>query len=148
MVLASKRFQSATPTARHAARGFSLMELMIVVAIVAILAAIAYPNYTDSVRRSNRSDGRAALMQAAQNLERYFTENNTYLNATIAEDPDTDIWATDTSTEGHYTLDFSVAPTATTYTLRATAIGSQALDTDCPALTLTHMGVRSPPECW
>ncbi len=63
--------------------GFSLIELMVVVAIVAILAAIAYPNYTDTVRRSNRSDARATLLQIAQSLERYFTENNTYAGATL-----------------------------------------------------------------
>ena len=148
MTSAGRRLPTAEPAARRLARGFSLIELMIVVAIVAILVAIAYPNYTDSVRRSNRSDGRAALMQAAQNLERYFTENNTYLGATIAEDPDTDIWATDTSTEGYFTLDFSVVPTATTYTLRATAVGPQARDEDCAQLTLTHLGVRSPDDCW
>ena len=131
---------------RHA--GFSLIELMIVITIVAILVAVAYPNYTDSVRRSNRSDGRAALLLAAQNLERYFTENNTYLGATIAEDPDTDIWATDTSAEGYYILDFSVEPTATTYTLRATATGTQARDEECPELRLTHLGERTPLACW
>lgn len=136
----------ATNLAR--ARGFSLIELMIVITIVAILVAVAYPNYTDSVRRSNRSDGRAALLLAAQNLERYFTENNTYLGATIAEDPDTDIWATDTSAEGYYTLDFSVDPTATTYTLRATATGTQARDEECAELTLTHLGERAPLACW
>lgn len=121
---------------------------MVVVAIVAILVAIAYPNYTKSVRRSNRSDARAALMQAAQNLERYFTQNNTYLGATIAAAPSTDIWSTTTSTAGYYTLAFSVVPTATTYTLRATAVGTQARDTTCAQLTLTQQGVRSPSTCW
>jgi type IV pilus assembly protein PilE len=42
----------------HAAKGFTLIELMIVVAVVGILAAIAYPSYQDSVRKSRRADAR------------------------------------------------------------------------------------------
>ena len=43
-------------------RGFTLLELMIVVAVVAILATVAYPSYLDSVRKSRRADGMAALV--------------------------------------------------------------------------------------
>ena len=131
---------------RHA--GFSLIELMVVVAIVAILAAIAYPNYTDTVRRSNRSDARATLLQIAQSLERYFTENNTYAGATLGEDAATDVWPTDTSTENHYTISFSVDPSATAYTLQAAATGFQDKDTECATMTLSHLGVRAPAACW
>lgn len=67
------------------AAGFTLMELMIVVAIVGILAAIAYPSYMDSVRKSRRADAKAALSNAVQALERYYTEKNTYLNATLGD---------------------------------------------------------------
>ena len=51
-------------------RGFTLVELMIVVAIVAILAAIGYPSYQNSVQKSRRADGRAALQEAAARQER------------------------------------------------------------------------------
>ncbi|MBK8132100.1 MAG: type IV pilin protein [Gammaproteobacteria bacterium] len=131
---------------RHA--GFSLIELMVVVAIVAILAAIVYPNYTDTVRRSNRSDARATLLQIAQSLERYFTENNTYAGATLGTAAATDVWPTTTSTENRYTISFSVAPSATAYTLRATATGFQDKDTECATMTLSHLGVRAPAACW
>lgn len=60
-------------------RGFTLIELMIVVVIVAILAAVAYPSYQDSVIKTKRAEGRAALMQAMQQQERYYTQNNTYV---------------------------------------------------------------------
>ena len=45
-------------------QGFTLIELMIVVAVVAILSSIAYPSYTEYVRRGHRAEARAGLLQA------------------------------------------------------------------------------------
>jgi type IV pilus assembly protein PilE len=56
-------------------KGFTLTEIMIVVAIIGIIAAIAYPSYQDSVRKSRRADARAVLLEAAQFMERRYTEN-------------------------------------------------------------------------
>ena len=63
---------------RHLDSGFTLIELMVVVAIVGILAAIAYPSYTEQVARSRRTDAQAALLQAAQWIERQYTVSNAY----------------------------------------------------------------------
>ena len=63
---------------RRTLSGFTLIELMIVVAIVGILAAVAYPAYTDSVRKGKRAEARAALMDLLQQQERYLSQTNTY----------------------------------------------------------------------
>ena len=60
-------------------KGFTLIELMIVVAIVAILAAAAYPAYTESVRKGKRAQGRTALAELLQQQERFMTQRNCYL---------------------------------------------------------------------
>jgi len=58
--------------------GFTLIELLVVVAIVAILAAIAYPSYRSQVQKTRRADAKAVLMQAAQHMERVYTESGSY----------------------------------------------------------------------
>ncbi|HQS30701.1 MAG: pilus assembly protein PilE [Polaromonas sp. 39-63-203] len=63
-------------------RGFTLIELMIVVAIVAIITSIAYPSYRDSVLKGKRAEGRAALTELLQQQERYMTQRNVYLEFT------------------------------------------------------------------
>ena len=68
----------------HHSNGFTLIELMIAVVIVGILAAIAYPNYTAYVERGKRSEGRALLLEAANLMERYYSNCNKYPRLTVA----------------------------------------------------------------
>ena len=115
-------------------RGFTLIELMITVAVIAILAAIAFPSYQDSLRKSRRTDAKNALTQAMANMERYYTENNTYLTAAICGTnplicPGSCSAGTCTSTEQNYTIALNPVPTATTFTIEAQPVaGPQYVD--------------------
>ena len=130
---------------QRAPRGFTLIELMIAVAIVGILTAIAYPSYAAYILRSRRSDATRALMQASSALERFYSQNQSYMqNATATYSATTLLPAlnlTTTTEGGFYTLSVSNLGT-TTYTLTATPIGTQSRDTTCGAFTLDYLGVR------
>ena len=69
---------------KHLHKGFTLIELMIVVAIVAILASIAYPAYTESIRKGKRAQARTALAELLQQQERHMTQRNCYMAFTTA----------------------------------------------------------------
>ena len=59
--------------------GFTLIEMMITVAIVAILASVAYPAYTEQIRKGKRAECRSGLLQSMQQQERYYTQFNQYV---------------------------------------------------------------------
>lgn len=86
---------------RAFARGFTLIELMIVVAVIAILSAIAYPSYMDFVRKGWRAEARAALMQEMQQQERFYTQVNNYKQPVFKAD------SGDAAAGGKYTLEAS-----------------------------------------
>lgn len=60
-------------------KGFTLMELMVVVAVISILASIAYPSYTSAVLKGKRAQAKAALAELLQQQERFMTQKNCYM---------------------------------------------------------------------
>lgn len=109
---------------------------MIVVVIVGIISSIAYPSYVEYVREGNRAEAKAALLEGAQALERYYSVNGTYLDAGVlaAVYP--------ASLAQKYNIGPSPAATANSYTLRATRTGDMAGD-PCGNYELNQTGVRT-----
>ena len=62
-------------------RGFTLIELMIVVAIIGILAVVAYPSYQNHVRKANRANAQAIMMDLANKQQIYLSTARTYAAA-------------------------------------------------------------------
>lgn len=135
------------------ARGFTLIELMIVVAVVGILAAIAYPSYLEQVRKGRRADAMAQMVTLAQAYERFYTSNNTYEGFWNSLPPEQQ--RSPTQGTAFYLLTRE-NESRTTFTIRARpqAAGGQINDR-CGELTLTHAGTKgvenataTREECW
>jgi type IV pilus assembly protein PilE len=139
-------------------RGFTLVELMIVVAIVGILTAIAFPSYTAYMQKTRRATAAGCLMELAQWTERNFTTCLAYNRTgagcgtalTSAELPNL---TCRTDLAGIYTFGYSANPSATAYVLQAVPGAPQAGDTACATLTLNQAGAKgatgtTPAGCW
>jgi type IV pilus assembly protein PilE len=132
---------------RARARGFTLIEIMIVVVIVAILAAIAIPSYSRYAYRSRRADAQTLLMRIATAQERWYATHNTYASLT-----DLGYSSPAQSEHGFYSIS---VPTfdSSSFTATAAPNGVQASDV-CGSLTIdstgnkTFSGTESNGSCW
>ncbi len=138
---------------KQRARGVTLVELMVIVAVLAVIASIAVPSYRGYLRRAQRADATAALLQLRQAQEKFFLQNGQY-----ADDGQLDTAApgglglSTSSEHGHYTVALDRLSN-TTYVATATAAGGQAEDSACQSFTINELGVRnSSPNgittCW
>lgn len=102
-------------------RGFTLVELLVVVAVIGILSAIAVPQYSDYVMRSKIAEATATLSEHRVRMEQYFQDNRTYVGAcaagTVAPTP-----------TGRYFTYACSNLAATTFTVTATGVASQGMN--------------------
>lgn len=127
-----------TPGKRQ--RGFTLIELMIVVAVIAILSAIALPAYQEYVKRSQRAEARAAILKADGWLERFYGENNRYNNGSATGNNLFSAAFGNVPATGAARYTISLVVDTSSYTITATPTGS--MDGDyCGAYTKGNAGV-------
>lgn len=119
-------------------KGITLIELMVVIAIIGILGAIAYPSYVNYVQEARRADAVAQLLELQMAQEEWRLRNSSYADlASLNVTPSSQYYSFSASNLG-----------AETYTLTATATGSQTGDASCASISLNHNDEKTPAECW
>ncbi len=141
MMTAVKAMRRGTPRTL-VQRGFSLIEVMVVVAIVGILAGVVYPSYKESVLKGARTSAKAKMLDVSSRLQRHHSQHGKYtLSFTDLELP----LAVQSDSKGHnITLTYATPGDTSTFKITATPVKS---DIKCPTLTLDHLGVHGPTGC-
>jgi type IV pilus assembly protein PilE len=142
---------------RH--KGFTLIELMLVLVVLAVILTIALPSYQGVTRKSQRAAAQSALLDLANRQEQYFLNNKTYtgtlanLGRPASYYVDSRGQQTAAAADAVYQLSITVPEPPLGYSLTATALNDQAED-GCGNYTLTSAGVRTvtgptpAAQCW
>ena len=138
-------YQRQHPAQRPGARGFTLIELVVVMAIMAILAAIAIPNYSEYIVRTNRSAVQSFVADIASRQAQFFLDRRTYATTTAALNL---VLPSDLTARYAVAINVVAGPPLG-YTVTATPIGQQAGDR-CGALTIDQAGNKTAAQarCW
>jgi type IV pilus assembly protein PilE len=123
-------------------KGFTLIEMMIVVAIIGVLAAIALPSYRDYIARGKRAEARTEILKAEGWLEKHYTEFNRY-SSSVGSTTNTTFLSrfndVPSSSATNYRFSLAVTDTAYTVTLAPVSSGSMASD-GCGSYRKTQSG--------
>lgn len=141
---------------RLAEKGFTLIEVMIVVAIIAIIAGVAYPSYQDSIRKAKRGVAKSELMKVLSRQEQFFINNKGYAtNLTSLGYGANPFYVDDqgqesTAAEGVYLIQLAGGASTAAFTLQAVPQNAQASDSTCGTFTLTNTGAQGAAgsNCW
>jgi type IV pilus assembly protein PilE len=111
-------------------RGFTLIEIMIVIAIIGIVMTIAAPSFTEYLKKGRRTEVAGLLSEQAQILERFYSQKNAYTGV-AGLSPGND----------YYTITSTL--TDQTFLLTAKRKDGKSMATDkCGDFTITNTGVR------
>ena len=131
-------------------RGFTLIELMIVIVVVSILVAIAIPSYQHQLQESHRAAAKSSLLDLAASEEKYFATNNAY-TSTLANLGYSNVLTTGcnggatsclqapSTTEYYYSVTVATSGNGAHYTAQATPVFSQISD-GCGTYQVTDQG--------
>jgi type IV pilus assembly protein PilE len=130
-------------------RGFTLIELMIVVTVIAILAGVAYPSYINSVRKARRADAQVLMLDSANRQEQYLLDARQYTTSFTSLGVTKDGWSCSATacTNAFYSVTITVDNSATppTFSIAGTATGDQTQDGN---IGLNSMGTKTPSDKW
>jgi type IV pilus assembly protein PilE len=116
-------------------RGFTLIELVIVVAIIGILVAIAIPSYQNHLRKGRRAQAESFLMEVANSQQQYLLDARGYAPdlPTLGKTPPTAV-------SDFYNVTVATATPPPSFTVTATALGVQTADGN---LTIDSTGAKT-----